>query len=136
MNKTTVFVLGLIGSVLGMLGTLIWMYFGSFFFAGMIDHDLPLDAPLTDTALFGGLFIAGFQSLITFPLFIMALVKSTPGSISKGYKNSGVWLLVTGIIICVINLFHIIPGVLLIVAGAIGLQGANKEERELLEEAL
>lgn len=130
MNKTSIFVLGLIGSIIGILGSLVWMFIGTFFIAGMIDSDLPLDAPLTDGAFAGGLIIAVAQGILTIAMFIMTLIKSTPQSLAKGMKNSGVWLLVLGIISAIFNLFNLIPCVLLIIAGALGLQGAAKQKED------
>lgn len=127
MNKTAVFVLGLIGSILGILGSIFWILFGAGFIGGIVDHDLPLDAPLTGVALAVGFIISITQSVITISLFIVALVKSTPFSLDKGMKSSGVWLLVIGVVTVIINLFHIIPCVLIIIAGALSLQGGNKQ---------
>ena len=128
MGKTGIFVLGLIGSILGMLGSIFWMFIGTFFFAGMIDYELPTSAPITDEAFVGGLLIAGIQSLITISMFIVTLVKSTPVSLDKGMKNSGIWLLVLGIVGAVINIINLVPCILLIIAGALGLQGAKHED--------
>lgn len=130
LNKTGIFILGLIGSIMGILGSVIWMFWGTFFFGGMFDHDQPINAPLTDGALTGGLIVAGIQSIITISFFIVTLIKSTPTSLDKGLKNSAIWLLVLGILICVLNIFHLIPCTLLIIAGALGLQGANRLDSE------
>ncbi|WP_079528210.1 hypothetical protein [Halobacillus hunanensis] len=134
MNKTGIFVLGLIGSILGMIGSIMWFFFGTYFFAGIVDADQPYYAPLTDGALGIGLIVSITQGVLTIAIFIITLVKSTPGSLDGGVKNSGVWLLVLGIIGAIINLFHLIPCVLIIIAGSIALINASKEKEQVVEQ--
>lgn len=135
MNKTAIFVMGLIGSIIGMVGTVFWFGLGPYFFGGMVDWDMPLDAPLTEDALTIGTTIVIIQSIITLAVFVVGLVKSTPSSLDRGLKNSGVWLLVLGICMIFINVVHIISAILYIIAGAVALQRAVNEKQAIAPES-
>ncbi|MBS4174232.1 hypothetical protein [Bacillus sp. FJAT-49736] len=131
MNKQGIFVMGLIGSILGILGSIVWLFIGTFFYGGMIDYDNPSD-DVSDAALGLGLIFSFLQSGITISGFIITLVKSTPGSMEKkGLRNAGIWLLVVGIVCLVMNLFNLIPAILIIVAGALAIGSAKSNNGEI-----
>ena len=134
MSRQTIFVLGLIGSILGIVGSIIWLFIGAYFFGAMVDYNFPDNAPLSDTALGLGGVLSFFQSGLTISGFIITLVKSTPSSLNNGLKNSGIWLLVVGIVCAVINLYNLVPTALLIIAGALAMSLDKNEAKNGLDE--
>ncbi|WLD94420.1 hypothetical protein [Alkalihalobacillus sp. AL-G] len=46
MNKAVIFVLGLIGSILGIIGSFIWFFIGSLFIAGVISGIVNPELPI------------------------------------------------------------------------------------------
>jgi len=132
MKHTSSFVLGLVGSILGIIGSCIWILLGISFWGGFylgMTGQMHVDI-LTDEALGFGFIIAMIQSALTIAFFIVGIVKSTPGSLEKNTRGSGIWLLVIGIVEIVINLTLFIPGILLIIAGSIAISKANKKKVE------
>jgi hypothetical protein len=123
MKQTTIFILGLIGSILGILGSLISMFALITFWAGFISGLSGADTSygFSNAQLGGGFIISLLQSLLTIPIFIISLVKCLPNSLAKNIRNNSIWLLVLGIMAVFVNVFLLVPNVLLIVAGSIGL---------------
>ncbi|MCZ0703427.1 hypothetical protein J2T56_001696 [Natronobacillus azotifigens] len=134
MNKKPVFVMSLIGAILGMVGSLFWMFMGTFFIGGMVDYDQPLDAPLTDRALQIGLTVAGIQTVIAITLFVIGLVKAIRANNFVQLKNTGTWLLVSGIILLFVNIFHLIPSILFIIAGSNAISQSSRYAAQEIQE--
>lgn len=130
LNKKYIYLMALIGSTLGILGSVIWVYYGTSIVGGWIEDDIQAASPLSDKAMKAGLLIAFIQSIITISFFIVALVKSTPENLEIELKNTGMWLLVIGIGNVVINFFQWIPCILLIAAGAFSIREAKKLETD------
>ncbi|MFD1039244.1 hypothetical protein ACFQ3N_12700 [Virgibacillus byunsanensis] len=124
MNKTYIYLMGLIGSIIGILGSIIWIALGPSFLGGKIDSNL------TDDALETGLLIAVIQSAITISFFIVTLVKSTPDHLDNELKKTGTWLLVVGIGNSLVNLFQLLPGILLITAGIFSIREAKMVDND------
>lgn len=131
MNKNSIFVLGLIGSILGILASFFWLFFGTFFMsafiAGFMEELTQENVPMTAGNMVPGLSIALVQSGITIAAFIITLVKTTPSSLRKGVKNSGVWTLVLGIVTFVVNPLHITSSVLLVIAAIFAMNSVDGE---------
>ena len=126
--KNTVFGFGLVGSVVGLLGSLIWIFLGtdiwSAFFMGVSGFDYPTDAN------YGfGLIVSLFQSLITSAGFGITLFRSLPRNVERNPRRTGLWILLLGIGIFVINLSLFIPCILLIIAGVVAMNGKNNSEK-------
>jgi hypothetical protein len=113
LKYNTEFLLGLIGSTLGILGSVLWLFFGTSFIAYFATDGNPLDS---DYAL--AFVISLIQLFLTLPFFIVTLIKALPQHIEKTPVNSGRWLLTIGIISFFLNIFLLIPSVLLIVSGS------------------
>lgn len=127
-KHTSIFVLGLIGSILGLVGSLTWFATGTGFWAGFYDGLMGYDysGSLSDNAIGFGVFFAFVQSAITIAAFILTLIKSIPSKLEKSLHNSGIWLLTLGIITLVINISLIVPSILVIIAGSLALSRSNQ----------
>lgn len=119
MNRTAVFILGLAGSVFGILGSLLWVFMGTSFWAHAF---IGIDNFYGDDAYGLGIIISLFQLACTFPFFIVTLIKSLPDNLEKNLSHSSKWFLAVGILTLIFNLFLFIPSVLLIIAGAMNLK--------------
>ncbi|WP_262174245.1 hypothetical protein [Saccharococcus sp. Marseille-Q5394] len=131
MGHTPTFVLGLVGSIMAILGCMLWIWQGTFFWAGFIEGIKQIEGEeLLDESIRIGFIIAGIQTLLTLPFYIVTLVKSCS---SKSLRSVGLWLLIVGIATLLINVFHIIPCILLIIAGILALikEKGSKDDEEV-----
>ncbi|BCU82355.1 membrane protein [Polycladomyces abyssicola] len=116
MNRTTEFVLALIGGIFGMLLSLSYVLVGGVgLFSGV------------EEAQQGGIVItvAGILLLIG---SIASMVLSAPSQIRKHHKWSGGVTLATGILgFFVTFILWLIPGVLLIISGALSLRSPKTD---------
>lgn len=132
MNNNSVFVLSLIGSILGILVSILWLIFGTMLLSGFIVGIMELmtqePVAVTGSILAPGFLIAFFQSGITIAAFIVSIVKGVPGKLKKNLKSSGFWILGSGIIALVINPIQTISSILLIIAGSIAIKNAGDED--------
>ncbi|MCK1982193.1 MULTISPECIES: hypothetical protein [Peribacillus] len=124
--KNTTFIVGLIGSVLGLLGSLIWLFLGTNFWGGVF-MGASGDYYITDGQYGLGFIVTLFQSLITAAGFGIALFKSLPKNIEVNQRKNGLWLLWLGIGIFVINISLFIPCILLVIAGVVAMGTKNQE---------
>ncbi|MBN2908473.1 hypothetical protein JQC72_02935 [Polycladomyces sp. WAk] len=111
MNRTTEFVLALIGGIFGLLLSLSYVLFGG---VGLVSG--------VEEAQQGGMVItvAGILLLIG---SIASMILSAPSQIRKHHKWSGGVTLATGILgFFVAFILWLIPGVLLILSGALSLR--------------
>lgn len=129
MNKNYIYLMALIGSIMGILGSVSWVYYGTSFIGGWIEGDIQSNPfQLPDNAMKTGLIIAFIQSIITISFFIVTLVKSTPENLENKTRLTGMWFLWVGIGIAVINFFHLIPCILLIVAGTYSIKETKETD--------
>jgi len=119
MKRTTEFILGLSGSILGLLGALFWLYMGTYFWAGFISGSA---GGYLDDYVGKGFVIAFIQFILTVPFLIMTLLKSLTPTIEQQTVQSGKWMLVVGIVILFLNAFLLVSSALLIVAGSLCLR--------------
>lgn len=110
------------GSIIGILGSAIWVYLGTFILGGWIEEGKQTSSQLSDQAMIVGFLIAFVQSIITISFFIVTLVKSTPENLDNALRNTGKWFLIVGIGIALINFFQLLPSILLIMAGAFSIR--------------
>jgi len=130
LNYKPIFVMGLISSILGILGSFLTGFLVTFFVAGIADYNQPISADITTGAMTIGLTVAIIQGLITLFLCVMTLIKSKPSSLEKGLKNSGIWLLTCGIILIFVNIFQLVSIVLNIIAGIMAISESNKQKNQ------
>jgi len=125
------FVLGVIGSILGMLLSLIWMEVGTEFWANMFSkaagNGTSWEIPSTHFSI--GFIIAGFQCMVTYVFFVVAFSKSFPKILAADPRKNGRWLLMVGIGTAIVNLFLLFPSILLIIAGTMVLKAKTVSER-------
>ncbi|MFC4558250.1 hypothetical protein ACFO3D_08490 [Virgibacillus kekensis] len=126
MNDKYIHQMALAGSALGIVGSVLWVYYGTLFIGGWIEGDMKNSLTLTDSALRTGLIIAFIQSVVSIAFFIVTLVKTTRWHIEVNSIHTGKWFLYSGIGIAVINLFQLVPCALLITAGVFCLKRQNK----------
>ena len=122
-----VFGFGLTGSILGLLGSLFWLYLGSYMWGGFF-MGYSGDYFITDGQLGGGFLISLFQSLITAVGFGIALFRSLPSNIGRNPRKGGLWIMWLGIGTLVVNASLFIPCILLIIAGVIAMNGKKEVE--------
>ena len=119
---------GLSGSILGLLGSLFWLYLGTYAIGGFI-MGASGDYYITDGQMGLGFLIALFQSLITAVGFGIALFRSLPSNIGRNPRKGGLWIMWLGIGTLVVNASLFIPCILLIIAGVIAMNGKNNIEK-------
>ena len=122
MNKA--FGLGLVGSILGLLWSLIWLYVGSYTWGGFF-MGASGDYVITDSQLGFGFLVSLLQSLITAAGFGVVLFRSLPRNIERNPRKTGIWILWLGIGILVVNASQFIPCILLIIAGVVAMNDKN-----------
>lgn len=122
MNKA--FGFGLAGSILGLIGSLVWLFLGSYIWGGFF-MGWSGDYIITDGQLGGGFLVSLLQSLITAGGFVIALVISIR-SRSGNSRKTGLWLLWLGIGTLVVNPSLFIPCILLIIASVFALNSKDK----------
>ncbi|MDL4843195.1 hypothetical protein [Aquibacillus rhizosphaerae] len=128
MKHTTEFILGLIGSVLGILFTIIWFFAGIEFWATFSSGFLgEPDNIVSDEAYGIGLIITLFQVFILSAVYIVSCIFSIPSFLEKSSKRSGIILLIGGILALIVNVASLIPSALLIIAGGLCFRKAPAE---------
>jgi hypothetical protein len=125
MNKA--YGLGLTGSILGLIGSLGWLFLGSYMWGGFF-MGASGDYFITDAQLGGGFIISLIQSLITIAGFVITLVRSIRIGAGNARKN-GLWILWLGIGILVVNASLFIPCILLIIASVFAMNSKNNIEK-------
>lgn len=114
MNRTTEFVLALIGGIFGLLLSLSYLLFGG---VGLVSG-MPQQGGMVIT-------VAGLLLLIG---SIASMILSAPSQIRKHHKWSGGVTLATGIFgFFVAFIIWLIPGVLLIISGALSLRNPKPD---------
>jgi hypothetical protein len=116
LNRTTEFVLALIGGIFGLLLSLSYVLFGG---VGLVSG--------VEEAQQGGMVItvAGILLLIG---TVASMILSKPSQIQKHHKWSGGVTLATGILGFFVAFFlWLIPGVLLIISGALSLRSPKQD---------
>lgn len=126
MNKA--FGFGLAGSILGLIGSLVWLFLGSYIWGGFF-MGWSGDYIITDGQLGGGFLVSLLQSLITAAGFGITLFRSLPRNVERNPRKTGIWILWLGIGILVINISLFIPCVLLIIAGIVAMNTKNDVEK-------
>jgi len=121
-NKT--FGFGLAGSILGLIGSLIWLYMGSHFWGGVF-MGASGEYYMTDGQLGLGFIISLLQSLITAAGFGITLFRSLPRNVERNPKKTGIWIMWLGIAILVVNISLFIPCILLIISGVVAMNDKN-----------
>jgi hypothetical protein len=144
-------ILGVGGSVLGMILSLIWMNVGSELWANVLIETMGFkgtfefnpsyftiglifwgnvitgggaENPLDipPTYLSVGFLIASFQCFIAYILYVITLAKSLPKRLEKNSRVNGRWLKWVGIVTFIINPFLLIPCLMLFTAGSMSLK--------------
>ncbi|MCD7035085.1 hypothetical protein LRR81_12580 [Metabacillus sp. GX 13764] len=125
MYKQSVFILGLIGSILGVIGI-----FSSFIFLvviwGFIMQGTAGGEEVTDSQMRLAVFLAVLQSVLAFSAIIASFVLSLPLMLKKNQKLSGSWLIGLSIFLFICDALLIIPAGLLLAAGILGVQDKSK----------
>ncbi|MDN4594863.1 hypothetical protein [Polycladomyces subterraneus] len=122
MNRTTEFVLALIGGIFGLLLSLSYVLVGG---VGLVSG--------VEEAQQGGIVItvAGILLLIG---SVASMILSAPSQIRKHHKWSGGVTLATGILgFFVTFILWLIPGVLLIISGALSLRSPKTDSQSRTE---
>jgi hypothetical protein len=123
--KNTAFGFGLAGSILGLLGSLIWLYVGTYTWGGFF-MGASGDYYITDGQFGLGFLVTLLQSIITAAGFGITLFRSLPRNIERNPRKTGLWILWLGIVILVINISLFIPCILLIIAGVVAMGTKNQ----------
>ncbi|WP_462411391.1 hypothetical protein [Neobacillus sp. Marseille-QA0830] len=153
-------ILGVCGSVLGMVLSLIWMIAGSEIWANvlmetrgsngtfefnwsyftigltfwgkvLIGEDGGKPFAIPPTYLSVGFLIASFQCIIAYILYVITLAKSLPKRLGKNPRVNRRWLSWVGIITFIINPFLFIPCLMLFTAGSMSLKGKREIEMNI-----
>lgn len=138
LQKNSVFILAVIAVVIGVFVAGLWFFIGSFFLfgfiAGIMEGASGEEIPLTFGNLAPGLTIVLIQSIVTVVAFIIALVKAVPAHLNSNLSKNGIWILVLGFIIFIVNPLQIVPGVLLIIGGVIAIKESSSDiEKDLID---
>ncbi|UFT99536.1 hypothetical protein KO561_00650 [Radiobacillus kanasensis] len=135
MKYTTEFILGLVGSILGLLFSVIWLFLGIEFWGGFVSGVLgEPDDFVSDSAYGLGFLINIVQVFLLLAIYIVGIIFSVPSIMAKNVKRSGILLLTGGIVALVINIASVIPSVLLIVAGSLCNGKSRKDPIETVVE--
>lgn len=126
--KNTAFGFGLAGSILGLIGSLIWLFLGTNFWGGVF-MGASGDYYITDGQYGLGFIVTLFQSLITAIGFGITLFRSLPGNIERNPRKGGLWILCLGIGIAVVNISLFVPCILLVISGVVAMNGKNNIEK-------
>lgn len=131
MAHSTVKTLAIVSASLAFLG-LIWTFlFNLGFFAGFYDamtgYEM-VDEEVSDKAMAAGIIIASVQHLLTIACFVFSLLHIGRKKFEEVPKRCGTIMLVSGIIILFTNVLHLIPAILLIIAGIGSLNTEPKKE--------
>lgn len=111
---------------------MLWIILGTDFWAGFYEGFVGIENyydSYTDRAIGFGFIVAIFQSILTIGIFIVALLKSIFTAIKL--KVTGIWLLVSGIAAGIINIFHLVPVILLVIAGSLAISIHNEFAKSL-----
>lgn len=123
MYKTSVFVLGLIGSIIGMISTFVGFFIGMAFWTGVFKSIIGTDQLADTSSEWGfGITISSIQTILTMGAFVAALVLCLPGMLRKDQKRSGAWMIGLGIFSVICNITLLVPGILVLVGGILGVQ--------------
>lgn len=129
MKYTPSFVLGLIGSILGLLGIVCYvainiyiLFVGSFWNFKM--------EPVAPSPPFVLLLLFSLLPFLSLSFFIVSLIKCLPRNLENYPRKNGLWLLWigigTGIVSGIINPLTLIPSILLIIAGVLAIVKSKK----------
>ncbi|ADU32018.1 hypothetical protein [Evansella cellulosilytica] len=116
MKYTAEFILGLIGSILGFIFAIIWLFMGTGFWAHFI-FGFQGGWYMDDSLFVVGFFIAAFQSIVLIGIYICSVIFSIPSNIEKNQKRSSIILIVGGSVALIINIASLIPSVLILISG-------------------
>ncbi|MCA0171922.1 hypothetical protein [Bacillus sp. RAR_GA_16] len=125
------YILGLLGAIFGLVGTLIWLFVDSFIWGSFIDgfRGINLDSDdISEGSLNIGIILSIIQSILLISFYIVALVKALPSNLQKNHRKSGFWILFIGIGTTIFNFFMLLPGILLIISGSLALREKKGEE--------
>src|SRR5690625_301473 len=82
------------------------------------------EIPLTFTNLIPGFIIVTIQSIITIIALTLATMKAMPSRLHTNLKKNGIWILMLGFTILIVNPVLFIPSILLITGGSLALKNA------------
>ncbi|WP_026575577.1 hypothetical protein [Bacillus sp. UNC438CL73TsuS30] len=120
-------ILGVCGSVIGMILSLIWMNVGSKIWGNVLyGGGIGKHSAIPPTYFSVGFLIASFQCFIAYFLYVITLAKSLPKRLEKNSRVNGLWLTWVGIVTFIINPFLLIPCLMLFTAGSMTLK-RNRE---------
>lgn len=124
--KNMAFGFSLAGSILGLLGSFIWLFLGTSIWAGFF-YGLSGSYNVSDAQMGGGFILSLLQSAITTTGFIIALIKGLPKNIEVNPRKNGLWILWCAIAIGIVNLSLFIPCILLGVAAVVAINGGKNK---------
>lgn len=129
MKYTPSYVLGLIGSILGLLGIVFYVLINIYILmvGSFLNFDMKME-PVTQSPPLVLLFsVLPFLSL---SFFIVSLIKCLPRNLKNYPKKNGLWLLWigigTGIVSGITFIFMLIPSIILIIAGVLAILNSPK----------
>ena len=129
LQKNTVLILVIIAIGLGVFVSIFWLFAGSFFISGIIAGIMETfteeEIPLTFANLMPGFIIVTIQSIITIIALTLATMKAMPSRLHSNLKKNGIWILMLGFTILVVNPVLFISSILLITGGSIALKNAD-----------
>lgn len=128
---STVKTMAIVSASVAFLG-LIWTFlFNLGFFAGFYDAMMGneiVNEDVSEKAMAAGFIIASVQHLLTIACFVFSLLHISRKKFEEVPKRCGTIMLVSGIIILLTNVLHLIPAILLIIAGIGALNTEPKKE--------
>lgn len=130
MRPQSTFILTLIALILSIVTAIIWFFIGTFFLsafiAGITSAITEVDVDPSMSNVMPAFIVTLIQNILTLVIVIVCFVRTLPSRKVDTLKKDGIICLISGLVLSIISPIQVIPGLLIMIAGALLLKEANR----------